>query len=214
MQKLYKLLPRQCLKPRQRSRSFTQHSPLNQAHCASFCTFNPKIDYYRILEVSFDSTQEQIRDQYYTLAKMYHPDLNTNEVRFNERKFREIKTAYEILGRDQTRQEYNDARGAQQSKKWSNGFRGVVVEKTNGAEQHRANESRGDFDFWADFGKESHSAYWNAYCTPPFEQEVKKQGFYTHDDFEFNQSPKEFKGRSERKKEDDVPEAQFVKMHS
>lgn len=71
-----------------------------------------------------------------------------------------------------------------------------------------------DYD---DYVTESHSSFWNAYYTPPFELEVKKQGFYTQEDFDLNQHPKQFKGKlqmSSRRQEEaeSIPEAQFTKV--
>lgn len=38
--------------------------------------FDPSKDYYSILEVSKNSSDSEIKRQYYTLAKRYHPDSN------------------------------------------------------------------------------------------------------------------------------------------
>jgi len=59
-------------------------------------------DYYQVLGVSFGSSESEIRHSYYKLAHQYHPDHNGDE-----RKFKEIQEAYEILSDKEKRREYN-----------------------------------------------------------------------------------------------------------
>jgi molecular chaperone DnaJ len=60
-------------------------------------------DYYKILEVEENSTQEQIKKNYRTLSKKYHPDVNPE----GAEKFKELAEAYEILGDKTKREQYN-----------------------------------------------------------------------------------------------------------
>ena len=53
-------------------------------------------DYYEILGVSKNATQDQIKTAYRKLAKIHHPDKNPGN-KIAEEKFRQIKEAYEIL---------------------------------------------------------------------------------------------------------------------
>lgn len=55
-----------------------------------------KRDYYDILEIKKDSTNEEIKKAYRRLAKKYHPDLNKGD-KIAEEKFKEISEAYEVL---------------------------------------------------------------------------------------------------------------------
>lgn len=60
-----------------------------------------KKDYYSILQVSSDATNEDIKLSFRRLARKYHPDLNPNDPETAER-FKLISSAYEILS-DQTK---------------------------------------------------------------------------------------------------------------
>jgi len=53
-------------------------------------------DYYEILNVSRDATQEEIKASFRKLAKKYHPDLNPDD-KEAEAKFKEVNEAYEVL---------------------------------------------------------------------------------------------------------------------
>lgn len=55
-----------------------------------------KRDYYEILELSKNATEEEIKKSYRRLAKKYHPDLNKGD-KSAEEKFKEISEAYEVL---------------------------------------------------------------------------------------------------------------------
>jgi curved DNA-binding protein len=63
-------------------------------------------DYYEILGVSRDASPEDIRRAYRTLARRYHPDVN-KEAGAEER-FKEIGEAYEVLGNEERRREYDN----------------------------------------------------------------------------------------------------------
>jgi len=56
-----------------------------------------KRDYYEILGVSRNATQDEIKQAYRRLAKKYHPDLNPKNRKEAEEKFKEISEAYEVL---------------------------------------------------------------------------------------------------------------------
>lgn len=64
---------------------------------------------YDVLEVSEKASQEVIEKAYKVLVKKYHPDLQTPENRkMAEKKIQEINEAYDILGDEIKRKEYDD----------------------------------------------------------------------------------------------------------
>jgi len=67
-----------------------------------------KKDYYEILGVSRDASQEEIKRAYRKLALEYHPDRHPPEKRkWAEEKFKEISEAYEVLMDPEKRRLYD-----------------------------------------------------------------------------------------------------------
>lgn len=65
-----------------------------------------KRDFYDVLGISNNATDDDIKKAYRKLAMKYHPDRNLNN-KEAEAKFKEIKEAYEILGDSQKRASYD-----------------------------------------------------------------------------------------------------------
>lgn len=63
-------------------------------------------DYYKILNISRNATQGEIKKAYYQLAKKYHPDTNKGD-RSSQEKFAEVAEAYEVLSDANKRQQYD-----------------------------------------------------------------------------------------------------------
>ena len=63
-------------------------------------------NYYEILEVDKNASEEVNEKAYKTLAKKYHPDLQNNSD--CQDKMRQINEAYEILSNDFKRREYDE----------------------------------------------------------------------------------------------------------
>ena len=64
-------------------------------------------DYYKILGVSENSQIDAIKSAYRKLAKKYHPDMNPNDKKAAETKFKEISEAYYVLGDKKRKDEYD-----------------------------------------------------------------------------------------------------------
>ncbi len=63
-------------------------------------------DYYKILGVSKNASEKDIKSAYRKLARKYHPDVNQDNKGAEER-FKEINEAYEVLGDPQNRSKYD-----------------------------------------------------------------------------------------------------------
>ncbi len=65
-----------------------------------------KKDYYEVLEVKKNASQEDIKRAYRRLARKYHPDMNSGDKEAGNR-FKEINEAYKVLSDPQKRSTYD-----------------------------------------------------------------------------------------------------------
>src|SRR5678815_6109986 len=110
-------------------------------------------DYYDIMGVARDATQDEIKRAYRKLARKYHPDVSKEKNA--EARFKEVGEAYEVLGDTEKRAAY-DQLGAN----WRQGqdFRpppdwgkGFEVSSGRGAGAGGARQERADFsDFFCE----------------------------------------------------------------
>jgi molecular chaperone DnaJ len=65
-----------------------------------------KRDYYEVLGIERDASEEELKKAYRKLALKYHPDRNPND-KASEEKFKELGEAYEVLMDPQSRAAYD-----------------------------------------------------------------------------------------------------------
>ncbi len=65
-------------------------------------------DYYEILGVARNASQDELKKAYRRLARQYHPDLHSGSRKSQmEQKFKELNEAYEVLGNPDARKKYD-----------------------------------------------------------------------------------------------------------
>jgi len=68
---------------------------------------NGRKDYYNILGVPRDASQNDIKQAYRKKALLHHPDRNPDSKEDAERKFKEVAEAYEVLNDTENRRHYD-----------------------------------------------------------------------------------------------------------
>lgn len=66
----------------------------------------PKKDYYKILGIDKNASQDEIKRAFRKQARKYHPDVNPDEDRSGER-FKKINEAYRVLSDEEKREMYD-----------------------------------------------------------------------------------------------------------
>jgi molecular chaperone DnaJ len=67
-------------------------------------------DYYKILGVGKNATDEEIKKAYRKLARKHHPDRNPGDTQAEER-FKEVSQAHDVLGDPDKRKQYDRGTG-------------------------------------------------------------------------------------------------------
>lgn len=66
-----------------------------------------KRDYYEVLGVEKGASEADIKKAFRKMARKYHPDMNRDDPKAAEEKFKEVNEAYEVLSDSQKRAQYD-----------------------------------------------------------------------------------------------------------
>ncbi|GAA4272818.1 J domain-containing protein [Aquimarina gracilis] len=108
------------------------------------------IDYYKILGVSKNASEADIKKAYRKLARKYHPDLNPND-KEAEKKFKEINEANEVLSNAENRKKYD-----QYGKDWQH------AEAFEQARQSQQYSRPGKQQYYSDFAEGDFSDFFES----------------------------------------------------
>ncbi|CAD5118226.1 DgyrCDS6948 [Dimorphilus gyrociliatus] len=119
-----------------------------------------KKDLYKVLDVAKNASQDDIKKQYRKLAKKYHPDKNKEEGA--EEKFKELSAAYEVIGDEDKRKDYDVDIRIQE------------YDKRKAQERRSAGHKEGKFGN-SGFGSEFNFRYTSDWKSDPFKNSNNKQ---------------------------------------
>lgn len=120
-------------------------------------------DYYEVLGVDKKASADEIKSAYRKLAKKYHPDLNKDNKDAAE-KFKEVNEAYEVLGDEKKRANYDQYGNAEGQPNFSDFFGG------NGGGFSSGNFSGGGFGGFGDIFGDIFSAFGGGRSSSAVEQ--------------------------------------------
>jgi len=113
------------------------------------------VDYYKILGVEKNASEDDIKKAYRKLARKLHPDLNPND-RDANKKFQQINEANEVLSDPEKRKKY-DAYG----KDWQHAEQ-FEQQKQQRSQQQRSYSNAGGEGFSGDFDESNFSDFFSS----------------------------------------------------
>jgi len=106
------------------------------------------IDYYKVLGIDKNASQQDVKNAYRKLARKYHPDLNPND-HSAKANFQQINEAHEVLSDPVKRKKYDQyGKDWQHAEQFQNA--GHYQEQTSGKRGRRFSDA-GDFEGFSDF---------------------------------------------------------------
>jgi curved DNA-binding protein len=131
------------------------------------------IDYYKILGVHKNASEDDIKKAYRKLARKHHPDLNPNDKEANK-KFQQINEANEVLSDPEKRKKYD-----QYGKDWQHAEQ---FEQANQQRQQHA-QNEGGYSFSGDFNDGDFSDFFSAMFGQQAETSKRKQAKFRGNDY-------------------------------
>ena len=133
-------------------------------------------NYYEILGVSKTATADEIKKAYRTLAFKYHPDRNPGNAAAEE-KFKQISAAYDVLG-DETKRRNYDMGGYAQENAYSSAYQ-------NAQQQY---QRQYQYTYSNPFGEENFWEWFNGAQRRSNNQQTQNtNGYYSHYNYSNNQ---------------------------
>ncbi len=125
------------------------------------------IDYYKILGISKDASEKDIKKAYRKLARKYHPDLNPNNKQ-SEIKFKEINEANEVLSNPENRKKYD-----KYGKDWKHA---EEFEKAQQQQNQQAySQKRYTQQTYSNFNQEDFSDFFSSMFGGAYQQQRERQ---------------------------------------
>jgi curved DNA-binding protein len=133
----------------------------------------PFIDYYEVLGINKNATEDDIKKAYRKLARKLHPDLNPNDQEAHA-KFQKINEANEVLSDPEKRKKYD-----QYGEHWEHGPEYEQARKA----QSRPNSSGGQ-NFSGDFDESNFSDFFSSMFGGASEGRARAQAKFRGQDFQ------------------------------
>lgn len=138
-------------------------------------------NYYEILGVSKTATADEIKKAYRTLAFKYHPDRNPGDTAAEE-KFKQINAAYDVLG-DETKRRNYDLGGYSTENDYSSAYQNAYQQQRQ--YQYTYSNPFGEENFWEWFNNAQSRARNNQtqYSNGNYSYETHEQRKYNRKDY-------------------------------